>query len=71
MVEINILPTQEVVRRPRGDMLFFSFYLLSESKKKKKIVTDKSDQRYFKCIYLLLGQVNMFWLVARQQNNST
>ena len=36
MVEINILPTQEVVRRPRGDMLFFSFFLLSESKKKKK-----------------------------------
>ena len=35
MVEINILPTQEVVRRPRGDMLF-SFFLLSESKKKKK-----------------------------------
>ena len=33
MVEINILPTQEVVRRPRGDMLFF---LLSESKKKNK-----------------------------------
>ena len=32
MVEINILPTQEVVRRPRGDMLFF--FLLSESKKK-------------------------------------